>query len=433
LVSRKHTSLGLIVALALVVRLGFLVATHEYKPLLDQAQYDVYAQSIAAGHGYPTTVHGSTATYPPLYPVLLATANAVTGDGWTVGRLMSCLLGAVVVLLIGLVVREVWGQRSALVAAGLAAIYPPFVLLSATLLSETLFLPLVLATCLAVLRHRRSASGVKWAALAGAACGLAVLTRGNGVWLLPATLIGLWIGPSKLRLGHRAAVASAVSIIAAASVLTPWVIRNEIVFGEFVITDTHGGATIAAAYNSTVEADHLARTSFPGTRQYFVADTALGKTRNEAMLDHRLRNAALRFARDHPKLVARVTFWNLVRSLRLGGGVEGMDVFVSQGMTQDSFGFRASGLVGDWSQFATWLLVLLAGAGALLLIFRPPMGKRGPLFLWAVPVLLLSILVVLGNDRMRLPIDPFLILLASAAVVAISDAVRARATAIAAH
>jgi hypothetical protein len=76
-----------------------------------------------------------------------------------------------------------------------------------------------------------------------------------------------------------------------------------------------------------------------------------------------------------------------------------------------------------------WALLLAATTGAVLLARR---GQgRGPLWLWAVPVVMLvGVLPLLGPPRYRIPIDPFLAILAAVALIALRDRLGARPTAI---
>src|SRR5436190_674026 len=115
--------------------------THDWMPLADPADYVRHAVSIAHGHGMAVSQvpHGGpSALRPPAYPYFLGSVFAASGDSWTAGRIASALLGVLTVALIGLIAQLLWGRRVAIAAAFIAAVYPPLVLLSGTLLSESL-------------------------------------------------------------------------------------------------------------------------------------------------------------------------------------------------------------------------------------------------------------------------------------------------------
>src|SRR5438105_8750844 len=143
---------GMLTAAVLVLALGLRVAyiaTHplplshdpaDYQHFLDPADYQRFAVSIAAGHGYPKSLYapggGPTAFRPPGYPYFLAAVYAVAGDHINLARVLQALLGTISVGLIGLIALRLFGRRAALIALVLAAIYPPLVLSSSTLISE---------------------------------------------------------------------------------------------------------------------------------------------------------------------------------------------------------------------------------------------------------------------------------------------------------
>src|SRR5512132_951064 len=98
---------GLLLVLALVVRLGYVAATPDYRAVHDAHNYDVHARSIAAGHGFARIgagPSGETAFRPPGYPYLLAGVYALSGGErakpsrrMLAGRVANALIGTVIV------------------------------------------------------------------------------------------------------------------------------------------------------------------------------------------------------------------------------------------------------------------------------------------------------------------------------------------------
>ena len=116
--------------------------------------------------------------------------------------------------------REVAGPRAGLIAAGITAVYPVFLIDDGSLLAETLVVPLTALVVWAFYRlwHRPTLAR---AALLGALCALCALTRSELVLLvgflaLPAGLLfreRSW----RTRLGL-----SAASLVAALCIFAPW-------------------------------------------------------------------------------------------------------------------------------------------------------------------------------------------------------------------
>jgi len=207
-----------ILALALILRLGVVTGTWNAQPWGDPADYHTHGAALALVGSYPPTNFaepgGASALRPPVFPYLLGTAYQVTGVRVNAGRLIGVLLGTLAVGLVFLIARRIWGPRHALWAAGLTAVFPPLVWLSAALLSELVFVPLVLGLVLVLLRLR-DRPAVLPAALAGLLLGLAVLTRTNGLLLLAPACVAVLAaqGPGRGRAAAAMLAAFAVTLI----------------------------------------------------------------------------------------------------------------------------------------------------------------------------------------------------------------------------
>ena len=430
--ARRWLVPALLVLSALVLRTGVVLADSGYVPYHDAFDYDRHARSIAAGDGYPPSQYvrdgGPTGLRAPAYPYFLGGVYALSGDSWVAGRLANAALGALAVLLLLLTAEAIWGRRVGLVVAGLAAVFPPLVLLSRDLLSESLFIVLLLGAVLCVFTFRRSRA-VRWAAAAGALCGLAALTRSVGFALLIPLLLGVWVVRPRLRL--RALAAPATATLCTALVVAPWTIRNAAEFGRFIPVTTGTGFTMAGTYNQASfrdDADPAAWRSpviAPGYAHLFHTPGV-----DEATLDSTLRREASSFAWQHPAYVAQATGENLLRLFYLtGGAVIGLG---NRPVNQRGIGSGSSPL--EHVGLAVAVALALVGVFAIVRSERQAdaePGRRripcGPLFLWLIPIfLILAAAPFNGLPRYRLPADPFLLILAAIGVVWAWDRLVAR-------
>jgi 4-amino-4-deoxy-L-arabinose transferase-like glycosyltransferase len=412
-VERRHRfALVAILAAALALRIVAIPLTQGGEPAHDAADYARHAESIAAGDGYPDSViavEGPTALRPPAYPFLLGGAYAVAGDaaGIDAGRVLNAVLGVAIVALVYLLALELWGRREGLVAAAIAAAFPPLVLMNA-LVSEPLFLVGELAVLVCVLRFR-DARRWRWAAAAGVLCGLAALTRANGILLALPALVGLWEGGLRPR---RSALAPAAAFVAAAALtVLPWTIRNTVVFDEGVPVSNQAGYGMAGAFNDEArdEPGHPYTWRPPQAAEAY-ADLFARADLDEAELDAELRERATDDALDHPWAVVAGTALNTLRTFELLAQADQPELADRE---QAGLGDRAA-TISTWSMR---LLELLALVGVVLLLGRPR-GRRGPWFVWLAPVLLvLAAVWISGSTRYAIPAYPFLVLLASVAVV----------------
>jgi 4-amino-4-deoxy-L-arabinose transferase-like glycosyltransferase len=407
---------GVVLALALIVRLGYVAATPGYQAIDDAHNYDVHARSIAAGHGFARIGSGptrQTAFRPPGYPYFLAGVYKLAGVGearpeqrYRAGRVANALIGMAIVALVGVLAFQLFDRRVALVAMALGAVYVPLILISGTLMSEPLFTALLLGALAAAIQHRRSPHRYRWALLAGLLGGLAILTRANAAILLVPLVIAVWD-----RWSWRALAPPAALVAVALATVSPWTIRNAVVFHSFVPVTTQLGSALAGTYNDAARTDHTNPASWRSLRrvpdyQYL---TRRWREIPEPTLDRELRRAALRYIGDHPTYVATVAFWNTARMLDLAG------------LSWSRHTASTIGIGPQWADAGVvcfWLFALLAIAGALC--------RRLPAYVVAVPALLFLSVVFLAVEtpRYRTGIDPFIVMLAGVAVMAGWEAIR---------
>jgi 4-amino-4-deoxy-L-arabinose transferase-like glycosyltransferase len=404
----------LILLLALLLRVGYLVATPDQQLVHDAVRYDRIAKSVAQGHGYPySRVEGrNTAFRPPAYPYLLAGAYELAGverapmaDRVLVGRLLGLLTGTLIVGLIGIVAMQLWGRRAGLIAMALGAVYIPLILVSSSLMSEPLFALLLLGALAAALQHRRSTHRWRWLLLAGFLGGLTILTRANAMVLLLPLVLAVWT--VRPRLSPRSLAGPAVLVVVALVTVSPWTIRNAVVMDRFIPVSTQLGSALAGTYNDQARLDKENPASWRSIRHVPEYRSLYKRLREipEAEVEVILRERSKAYIREHPTYPFKVALWTSLRMLELGG----MD-WSRHTASTISIGPRwaNAGVIGFW------VFALLALAGAFT-----RQARRTPLFVWRIPVLLyLSVVfLVVETPRYRTGIDPFIVMLAALALL----------------
>jgi tetratricopeptide (TPR) repeat protein len=178
------------VALAFVVRL-VSVAGAAHSPIFahlegDPQGNDAQAWAIASGGGSgPIPLFRA-----PLYSYFLAAVYALFGRDLYAPRIAQALLGAGTVWLLGAIAATLWGRRTGIVAAVLAALYGPLVYFGGELVPVTLEISLTAASVLVLLR----APGPRAAPRAAAAGLLLAASATAGPAVLPFALAGtVWL------------------------------------------------------------------------------------------------------------------------------------------------------------------------------------------------------------------------------------------------
>jgi 4-amino-4-deoxy-L-arabinose transferase-like glycosyltransferase len=278
----------------------------------------------------------------------------------------------------------------------------------------------MLLAVLAVL-EKRTDGRLRWAVLAGIACGLAALTRSNGVLLVVAAGLGAWTVRPRF---SRAALVSPLAIVLTALVtVLPWVARNSIVFDRFVGISTQAGVGLAGTYN----AESRREGRYPGHPRppwQLATFRALYERPDldEAERSAHLNKRALDYLREHPGYVFESVAWNTLRVFEVVRDQPFERVF--PGLVLHALGVQR--LVSPLVPVSLYVVVALAliGVAAQAGALRSP---RAPPFVWAFPLLMvLPAVAVWGLSRYRVPVDPFLVMLAAVGVVAAAEAVSRR-------
>jgi 4-amino-4-deoxy-L-arabinose transferase-like glycosyltransferase len=259
------------------------------------------ARTIRAGEPFEVSAWGDLphfALRTPGYPLFLAGCQALFGERTLPVRLVQAVLGAISVWLVYRVTLRLAPGRPAgvaLAAAALAAIDPYAVVTSALVLSEALFIPLMLVGLWALAElwidggePRLSRWGVA-SAVAGASWGAAVLVRPSWALFVPGAL-ACWVVFAGTGRRLSALKASAVIVLAAALVMAPWWIRNARVYGRFVPTALWTGASLYDGLNPLATG---------ASDMEFLNDPdiwPLGEEDQDAVL----RARAVQFAAGHP-------------------------------------------------------------------------------------------------------------------------------------
>jgi 4-amino-4-deoxy-L-arabinose transferase-like glycosyltransferase len=398
--------------LAAVAALGLLLrAVYLYGParhvvgIGDWWFYHWQPGLIVNGHGFSdpwqvlaTHTYRPSASHPPLYSVLLSGLYVLGGHGALIQRSLGLVLGTITLVLVGLLGRRVGGERLGVIAALLYAVYPVMIAVDADLMSEVLYGPLIAGMLLAAFALYDRPSTRRALAL-GALIGLAALTRTEALLFLPLLLLPVaWRARPTPR--GRGAL-GAVGLLACVVVIAPWLIRNEVAFGRFVLISTNNQTVIAGA--------NCAQT-YHGVNMGGWDITCISRRTqaNEAAQAAIWQRQGLSYAAHH---LGRLPAVILIRELRV------WDLWQPRRQAR-TFAEGQQTDVAQAGVAAFWLFAVIAVIGIFALRRRPP-----ALLILLSPALVVCVTTAIGYGvpRLRDSFDVALPVLAAAGGVAITQ------------
>jgi 4-amino-4-deoxy-L-arabinose transferase-like glycosyltransferase len=392
--------LAIIATAALAGRAVYVVlVAQDQTTSYDEVYYRGEASNIADGRGselpHLAVLALGSGEHPPLTAVMLVPAEWLSDDNERALRLTVALAGVGVVVLIGLIGREVAGPRVGLVAAGVAAVYPNLWMNDGLLMPETFA---TLGTAAAILFTYRLFRNPAWmnAAGAGAGCAVAMLSRAELALLVPLLMVPTVLmikGPTRAR---RVGLA-AVFVITVGLAVAPW---------EAYLLSRYERPVFLSYGEGGVLAGANCEPTYSGPLIGFWVGLCKPNTKahEASLVADEKRSAAVRYMSDHLDrlplvMTARVArTWSFYRPFQMAkfSEAEGRPRWVS---------FAGLGTY--------WVLVSFAIAGAVVL------RRRGfAVFPLLAPVAIVSFVAaaLYGLVRFRVPAEVSIVVLGAVAL-----------------
>ncbi|MEE2679455.1 MAG: glycosyltransferase family 39 protein [Myxococcota bacterium] len=389
--ARDRWVLGAVLA-AVFLRAGLVALFPDPVPVNDEIDYWRLAEALARGEGFASNFR------PPLHPAFMAVFIGMGGDAVAV-RLAQAVLGALSVVLVGLVAERVGGLRAARAAAWFVALDPVLVGFSHLLWSETLYIALLLLGLFLLLRGAGSWKGWDWAG-AGLALGLASLARPQLLTFLPWLLPWAWLQARRAGVvPRRLLVSFGLLTLATCCVVLPWSLRNFQVSGDWFLVDTNGPynllvSTEPGAHRVDKDDRWSPRWAAIGNLHYMVAsERAPGRVQRLAL------ERAVQRIRANPARYLEKSLWE-------AGHLFTLDNFVLRHLRNDWYGVGSPpGLTAGLTLLCVlWTMALYAGGGVGLLA-APASPFRGFALLAIVHAVLLFG-VTYSLSRYAVPLRP---------------------------
>jgi 4-amino-4-deoxy-L-arabinose transferase-like glycosyltransferase len=219
-------------------------------------------------------------------------------------RIVEAVVATLFVGVVAAAGASLFGAWAGLIAAVLAALDPVLVLLPATQYSESLLLFMISVAFAATFSAWRRRALWRWA-LAGVVFGLVILTRPNAVTILPGFVLGfVLLSRRERRSWFRPLLTTA---LAAALVVSPWIVRNHCVHHRWFFVASTSGRLFWLGNNPAVTGASNANAPFdPALKE------ELSHQPDDLSADRVLFRHGLSFVKEHPGRAA----WLYVLKLR---------------------------------------------------------------------------------------------------------------------
>ncbi len=234
--------LVLIVMIGLALRLA-VIALPNFENLMDADHIHAWepgnmARSLVAGRGFGSTLDSTqpSAMMAPVYPLIVAVLFQLfgvhTAASIFAAHALNCLLNALAAIPIFLMARRSFGDRAAWWAAWIWAFFPYGIYFSAAWAWSTHLLLLSLCWLLVLAQRMEQSSRLALWAGFGLLAGFAGLTEPSVLLVIPFLLaLACW----RLHLdGKRWFASGCVASLVMAAAISPWIIRNALVFHRFI-------------------------------------------------------------------------------------------------------------------------------------------------------------------------------------------------------
>jgi 4-amino-4-deoxy-L-arabinose transferase-like glycosyltransferase len=252
-----RTSQFWMVAIALFLRVGWIIVGHTYKFKPTDNNFGFgwemgrIAAAIASGHGFSNAFGaptGPTAWEPPLYPYLTAGVFHIFGIYSRASAFVllsiNSFFSALTCIPIFLIARRIFSEKVAVGSAWTWALLPYAMSWCTRWVWETSLSALLVAViCWLALSMEDRDGLMPWPEF-GLLWGIAALNSPVLLAFLPASGLWAWVHSAKRRKPSLSLAGLVLASVVFAACIAPWLVRNYQTFGKFIFIRDNFGAEL---------------------------------------------------------------------------------------------------------------------------------------------------------------------------------------------
>jgi len=354
----------------------------------DSFLYNEFAKSIASGNGYAFPNGDITMYWPVGASAIYAVLYKVFGVSFLPILLLNIIIGGLIVWLTFKIAERYLGNNIALLSASLIAVWPILIEFTTILASEIIFILFVLSAI--YFWGSKNIHPTLRAIVWGAFVCFATYVRPTALPILVILPVAELLLDKKLK---ACVISFLVASLTAAILFSPWVYRNQQIFGEFVLVSANGGVNLWMGNNLISNGGY---TELPDL-----------KFKNEVIRDKYYKQEAIKFIRDNPLNYLKLA----IKRSYITYKAETIGI-VWNGYLEKNYNKATILGLKLISSFYWWAILLLAFAGTYYTLKDKKLTPFHPLIMVPGFFFVFPILTV-GQDRYHLALNPFLAIFAA--------------------
>ncbi|MCM8818097.1 MAG: glycosyltransferase family 39 protein [Candidatus Omnitrophica bacterium] len=217
-----------------LLRLGFILTLKNQLYFDDEYEYFKMAENFLLGKGLIVSENFKSFR-PPLYPLILSMLIILKFNILSI-RILQSLISTFTIYLIYLTGKEIFNRKTGAFSACISAVYPFFVFYNGFLLTETLFVFLVVLSIFYLIKMVDSNGKISFKS--GVIMAISGLTRPTFQLYFPVSILHILFFKDKLKTKLKKILVISTGFVLS---LSPWIIRNYKIFHKFIPGTTMGG------------------------------------------------------------------------------------------------------------------------------------------------------------------------------------------------
>lgn len=399
------------------------------EPVSDSTWYYEKGISIALGKGY--TIDGlPTAYYPVGYPMFLGALFKIFGISILVGRIANIFLYLGILFLSYYISKSIFkSELVGKITLLILSVYPNFIFYSSILVTELLFLFLfLLGTYLLLISKNKS-----WILIpAGIVLGLMCLVKPQG-FVLPVILVVSLFNNNKRTFLYKLKKILLIYTFMV-PILLPWVIRNYIVFDDFVFVSTNDGINLLMGNNPYAtgqyhlddkvisylwDGDNVCDS--PDSLVKYLPTTKYWSNygfKSENIANKKLRKKAFDFILNNPFEEIGLLKWKMWFNYKKGN--EGLGWAVGDATIISEFKKSVVLILGKIANYFYYAIMFFSFYYIIMSAYKILIKKQKQFFpatgLWIIIYFTILALIFFGGYRFNFPMMPWIVMYFGAAI-----------------